>query len=73
MTTKIENRRLHALQRLEITEVLLMVLVLSVGLLAALYFSRTYFWIGLACFVAALLLRNKIEDWFIDLRDYFQR
>ena len=58
-----------ALNRLQLIEVLLVVLLLAAGIAGYFYFARTYLWLGVLAFVAALLLRNKIEDWFLDLRD----
>ena len=55
--------------RLELIEALLVVLLIGAGIFSALYFEHTRFWLGVLCIIAALLLRNKIEDWFIDLRD----
>ena len=58
-----------ARNRLQLIEVLLVVLLLAAGTAGYFYFARTYLWLGVLAFVAALLLRNKIEDWFLDLRD----
>ncbi len=58
-----------ARKRLQLIEVLLVVLLLAAGIGGYFYFSHTYLWIGVLVFGLALLLRNKIEDWFLDLRD----
>jgi len=58
-----------ARNRLQLIELLLVALLLAAGIAGYFYFSHTYLWLGVLAFVAALLLRNKIEDWFLDLRD----
>jgi len=59
-----------ARNRLQLIEVLLVVLLLAAGMAG--YFTllaRICACYGVLAFVAALLFRNKIEDWFLDLRD----
>jgi hypothetical protein len=68
---ELENRNRTALFHLELIEVLLVVLLLGAAIFAGIYLARTYFWLGTLVFVAALFFRNKIEDWFIDLRERF--
>lgn len=61
----------NTLNRLEVIEVLLRVLVWVAGLLLAFYLTRRgHFWLGAASFVIALYIGNNIEDWFIDIRDH---
>jgi len=58
-----------ARNRLQLIEVLLVVLLLGAGMAGYFYFSHAYLWAGVLFFIAALFLRNKLEDWFLDLRD----
>lgn len=64
------NEETQAARRhLGIIEVLLVILLLAAGVFSYFYFSHSYWWVGALCLIAAILLRNKVEDWFLDLRD----